>query len=281
MFLICLIVFFSCTGSHGRQSVATHIKDVSLVNPSGATLDSRIKTPEGFARVNEKQGSFAAYLRETKLRPNGTLVHFYDGRIKPDNGVYVAVEQTDIGKRDLLQCADAVMCQRALYQYDTHQQEQIGFTFTSGFRADYSKWKEGYRVAVSGNDATWVKSAQPANTWNSFREYLDVIFAYCGTLSLSKELKSVSYADLQPGDVLIIGGSPGHAELVMDMAQNKDGKKIYMLSQGYMPAQDIHILANLNNTAISPWYELNAQDKVIHTPEFNFGTNDVKRFASE
>ena len=73
---------------------------------------------------------------------------------------------------------------------------------------------------------------------------MNEIYEYCGTLSLSKELQNIPYSDLRPGDVFIKGGSPGHAELVMDVAQNSTGQKIYLLAQGYMPAQDMQLLAD-------------------------------------
>ena len=45
---------------------------------------------------------------------------------------------------------------------------------------------------------------------------------------------------MQIGDVLIQGGSPGHAVIVVDMAENPaTGEKLYLLAQSYMPAQDI------------------------------------------
>ena len=102
-----------------------------------------------------------------------------------------------------------------------------------------------------------------------FDEYLNHVFARCGTLSLEKQLKPLSnLKDIQAGDVLIQGGSPGHAMIVVDMAENNSGKKIYLLAQSYMPAQDIHIVVNPMNKNVSPWYELN--NEPIHAPEWVF-----------
>ena len=58
--------------------------------------------------------------------------------------------------------------------------------------------------------------------------------------------------NIKPGDVLIRGGFPGHAVIVMDMATNSAGKKIYLLAQSYMPAQDIHVLVNPSDEHSSP-----------------------------
>ena len=84
---------------------------------------------------------------------------------------------------------------------------------------------------------------------------------------------------MQIGDVFIKGGSPGHAVIVVDMAINpKTNKKIFMVAQSYMPAQDIHILINTNKPAISPWYDLEETASEIETPEWTFDNNQLKRF---
>lgn len=253
----------------------------SRINASGADVASRIQPPAGYTRVPLASGSFGACLRSLKLKPNGTPVHYYNGSVKNNNGVYVAVVDLPIGSKDLHQCADAIMHVRARYLYDRGQEDKIHFTFTNGFRIDYSKWKEGYRVAVKGNKTSWVKSAAPGNSYAGFWQYLETVFMYCGTLSLSHELISKPWRDLQPGDILIKGGTPGHAEIVLDMATNNAGKKIYLLAQSYMPAQDLQVLANPNNPALSPWYELNPADAQVITPEWTFTTGQLMHFPAE
>jgi len=61
----------------------------------------------------------------------------------------------------------------------------------------------------------------------------------------------------------------------MDVAENTAGKKIFMLAQSYMPAQDIHVLINPLHDALSPWYEVNDDNKII-TPEYLFYRNELK-----
>ena len=57
------------------------------------------------------------------------------------------------------------------------------------------------------------------------------------------------------GDVFIIGGSPGHAVIVVDMAVNPEThEKVFLLAQSYMPAQQIQLLKNNNDPDLSPWY---------------------------
>ena len=107
------------------------------------------------------------------------------------------------------------------------------------------------------------------------------VFAYASTLSLEKEITPLSkISEIQAGDVFIKGGAPGHAITVMDVAKNKTtGKKIFLLSQSYMPAQDIHILKNPNNSDLSPWYSEDFGD-VLQTPEWDFARKALRRFTN-
>ena len=109
---------------------------------------------------------------------------------------------------------------------------------------------------------------------------MNYIFSYANTASLKRELKAVDINDIMPGDVFIQSGNPyGHAITVMDVAVNNNtGKKIFMISQSYMPAQDIHILKNLNDETLSPWYSLEFGE-ALDTPEWTFYKGDLKRFA--
>jgi len=80
------------------------------------------------------------------------------------------------------------------------------------------------------------------------------------------------------GDVFLKGEDPGHCVIVVDMAENlTNGEKLFMIAQSYMPAQDIHILKNLSNKEISPWYRLNFGES-LNTPEWRFNKNQLVRF---
>lgn len=250
----------------------------NLVIPKGMTVSTRFSTPTGYTRMTSEAGSFAEYLQTLPLKENGASVHHYNG-VEKSNKVAAAVLNIDVGAKDLQQCADAVMRLRAEYLFKTKQYAALHFNFTNGFKADYSKWRSGYRIRVKGNDVSWFKTEKESVSYQSFREYMDMVFNYAGTASLSKELKPVSLSQMQIGDVFILGGSPGHAVIVLDMATDaKTTKKVFMIAQSYMPAQDIHILINKNKPSISPWYELDVNAKDILTPEWPFTAEELKRF---
>jgi Domain of unknown function (4846) len=250
----------------------------NLIRPEGATLATRIAAPKGAVRVSLPQNSFGWYLRNFKLKPNGTKVLLYDGSVKQLQSAHAAVLDIDVGKRDLQQCADAVMRLRAEFLFKQSSFDKISFHFTNGFRCEYLKWREGNRMVVEGNKTYWSRTAAYDNSYASFRKYMDLVFAYAGSLSLSKELMRVPVEQIQPGDVFIQGGSPGHAVIVMDVAVNSSsGKKYFLLAQSYLPAQDIHILVNPENTSISPWYSVDFGSNLV-TPQWVFERGQLMRF---
>jgi len=79
------------------------------------------------------------------------------------------------------------------------------------------------------------------------------------------------------GDVFIKGGSPGHVVLIVDMAENDKGEKIFMLAQSYMPAQQTQILINPSDRELGVWYSLKGKDVLI-TPEWDFSVNQLRTF---
>ena len=286
----CLIVCFFVLGCGSTtpppQEDASAISSIQpplsqskpLINPDGQTLHERIGLPPGYQRVQPSTHSFGHYLQHLPLKPHGAPVLLFNGQEK-NRQVHVAVIDIDVSNKDLQQCADAVMRLRAEYLYGQKAYDQIQFHYTNGFLADYATWRQGKRIVVQGNRCYWKSTSSPSIDYASFRKYLEQVFIYAGTLSLEKELAPASYTDLQIGDVLIQGGSPGHAVLVVDKALSEDGRPpIYLLVQSYMPAQEIHVLKNLNKPAISPWYPLDPSAASIQTPEWRFAPTNLKRF---
>lgn len=281
MIFLLLISIVSCNELE-QQAIKHDIVDApintNIVHKQGQTIATRFAPPKGYTRQDVSTNTYTAFLRNIELKPHGTLVQLYNGAEKY-NKVADAVLRFDVGKTDLQQCADAVMRIRSEYLFSQKQYDAIHFNFTNGFHAEYNRWKNGERISVKGNTCSWIKKAKPDSSHETFRNYLDVVYSYAGSLSLSKELQFVDdIKSIEAGDVFIIGGSPGHAVTVMDIAVNKAGEKVFLLSQSYMPAQDIHVLKNLNDLNISPWYKVEDINDVIETPEYTFEPNNLMRF---
>lgn len=101
---------------------------------------------------------------------------------------------------------------------------------------------------------------------------------YSGTLSLFNELKEVkSNSAIKLGDMLIIGGSPGHIVMICDEAINTKGEKNFLLLQGNTPAQSVHLVKNLEDDLNSPWYDLKI-DATIPVSNFIFSKAKFARF---
>jgi hypothetical protein len=247
-----IILFGLLSCLNGQSPAQQGIQSTSPVKTSSIfTHIKAIPLPEGFERISGKEPGFGEWLHDLPLKTDKT-VYLYNGTPKVNQSAQFAVLDISVGNKDLQQCADAVMRLRAEYLFATHAFERIRFTDNEGgiyqFETPYTK--------------------------EHLQTYLQSVFGMCGTASLSKQLKPVKMMDMQAGDVLIKGGFPGHAVIVVDMAQNASGEKIFLLAQSYMPAQDIHVLNNPNNENLSPWYALKEEN--VRTPEYYFTKEQLK-----
>ncbi|OGX86160.1 DUF4846 domain-containing protein [Hymenobacter glacialis] len=212
------------------------------------------------------------------LRPAGTPALTYTGQKKSRQDVVAAVVNIDVGTQDLQQCADAVIRLRAEYVF-SHDPNQIHFRLTTGYDFWFSDYVAGRTFRVEGE--TIRPASRPAQllTHAALASYLVPTFGYAGTLSLSRDLRPVALASVQPGDVLIHGGRPGHAVLVVDVAAHPvTGQHYLLLAQSYMPAQSIHVLKNIDEPRLGAWFALDPQAEVVSTPEWDFGSQELARF---
>jgi hypothetical protein len=268
-----------------RDSLGSHADGLWYPwQPSGdrltETIRDRIAPPEGYQRLPVPPRSFENWLRHLPLKSENAPVLLYDGRRKGNQSAHVAVVDIDVGSRDLQQCADAAIRLRAEYLFSIHAFDDIHFKFTSGHTASYPRWIRGARPVVNGNEVRWTQTHSADSSYAAFRRYLDTVFMYAGSYSLSRELESVGIRNMTIGDVFIQGGFPGHAVIVVDMAVSSAGRDtLFLLAQSYMPAQEIHILNNHENPDRTPWYSTRFGE-VLKTPEWTFTRRQLKRFET-
>lgn len=246
---------------------------------SSESIRNRINVPQGYERVELGSDSFGDWLRHLPLKQGKPPVRLYNKREKTNQAAHFAVIDIDIGETDLQQCTDAVIRLRAEYLYSRKEFNRIHFNFTSGDVAKFTKWIEGFRPVVSNNRVRWTYSATRDSSYATFRKYLTSVFTYAGSYSLSKECRAIGNAEEATiGDIFIEGGFPGHAVIIVDMAISRQTKKkLLLLAQSYMPAQDMHVLVNIMNSNLSPWYELDPRED-LRTPEWTFSKNAAMRF---
>ncbi|MCP4580194.1 MAG: DUF4846 domain-containing protein [candidate division Zixibacteria bacterium] len=270
--LITIALFISSTPATAQSPTYTWLNH----HDSTQSIANRIPPPDDHKCVPVIPGSFGHWLRHLPLKEGNPPIYYHDGGKKFNQMANYAVIDIDVGERNLQQCADAVIRLRAEYLYSKAMYDSIAFNFTSGDRFKYRAWLDGKTPIIEGNNVSWDQQAARANDRANFREYLDIIFMYAGSYSLSKELAKVSdIADIQIGDVFIEGGFPGHAIIVVDLVEHiETGEKRYLLAQSYMPAQSIHIIKMpLSN----PWFDLGIGDK-LWTLEWVFEKDELMRF---
>jgi hypothetical protein len=220
------------------------------------TVITRFTAPAGYQQVKATPGSFGAYLQSLPLKPAGTQTKTYKGAIAATDVYTAAVVDLSVGSEDLQQCADVVMRLRGEYLYQQKRYNEIVFHFESGFRCDYMHYAYGYRYRNGG----WVLTTKKDYSYPTFMRYMNLVFAYAGTLSLQKELKPVKNPDdLQTGDIFIKGGSPGHCFIVMDVVESSQHKKQFLLAQSFMPAQNLQVLQYP-----SPWFSMDMRSGILY-----------------
>jgi len=265
----------SDTPSSDEETTTSNV--FSYYNNDGSTMESRINVPTGFARVPSDQKELTTFLRNLKLKPSGSKVMLYNGEEKGNQDAQAAVFALPIGNKNLQQCADSAIRIYAEYYWSIGAYDKISFHLTNGFLMEYTKWRSGYRLKVSGNNVSWNKSTSYDDSYEQFRNYLNQVFNYAGTLSLSKECSPIAIKDIQPGDLFLKGGSPGHCVVVVDEAIDKNGEHCFLLAQGYMPAQDFHILKNPLHPE-NPWYYEKEITFPLSTPQYGFYEGSLVRW---
>ena len=256
----CIALFF-LTACNPTDSASTtkpaspateRISSSNIIKRQPYNSIAEIPLPAKFKRVNTQANNFDYYLQHLPLKEDAT-VYLFNGTMKGNQSAQFAVLDISVSNENLQQCADAIMRLRAEYLYALQAYDQLDFRDNENTSYKFTK----------------------SPTRQNFDKYLRTVFGMCGTASLSKQMNKVNSQDIKIGDVLIRGGFPGHAVIVMDMAKNDKGEEIYLLAQSYMPAQDIHILKNPSNSDLSPWYAVNNETD-IHTPEYSFKKTEWK-----
>lgn len=230
-------------------------------NPAGRKTLGEIAVPAGFERVEVPQGSFGAFIREFPLRPRGSHMRYFSGRLA--NGQYFGYAVLDLPMiSDIEQCADAVMRMRGEYLWNTGQYELIHFH------------------SVEGKDMRFSGGADR----EALENYLRRVYASANTASLRKYMSEKDFKDVAPGDVLVYeapsAGVYGHAVLVADVAVNpKTGKTALMLAQSSTPALTMHVVRNTLHPFKSPWVVVDDSDDAISISGIRFKKTDLRGWS--
>ncbi len=171
----------------------------------------------------------------------------------------------DEGTADLQQCADSIVRLHAEWQWSRGERGET-YRAASGAAMPFARWLAGERPSTDdGKKLVWKAAARPSDREDhgAFRKYLDAVFTWANTGALARDGAKVALAELRPGDFFVLPGGPGHAILVLDVAQGASGERAVLLGQGYMPAQSFHVLRAPGGSA---WFPVDPAAGGIDTP---------------
>ena len=231
-------------------------------NPHNYATIGDIPTPWGYDRVAGEDATYAWYLRQLPLKEKGAKVMLYTGgesRFQSLN--YAVVDLPLLSNAE--QCADVCMRLRAEYLFNTGQYSRIHFKNVNGKTMHYGG----------------------GSSRKAFERYLRNVYGVASTFSLSRELEQRPLKDLQPGDVFVYAAADrpgnhkyGHAVMVVDVAQDKHGRKAFLLAEGNTPARDIHVMRNFTNPFRSPWFTLDEDAENLLLAVFHYKASELRHF---
>ena len=230
-------------------------------NPHNYATIGDIPTPWGYDRVSGDDATYSWYLRSLPLKKKGSKVQLYTGgEARFQSLCYAVVDLPLLSNAE--QCADVCMRLRAEYLFNTGQYSRIHFKNVNGKTMHYGG----------------------GSSRKAFERYLRNLYGVASTFSLSREMKTRRLADMQPGDVFVYparyGQKYGHAVMVVDVAVNKRGKKVFLLAEGNTPARNIHVLRNFENPIRSPWFTLDEDAENLLLAVFHYKASDLRRFTN-
>ena len=252
-----------------------------VIDESKSTIITRFTPPKGYFWEKNPTGSFSEFMTNFPLHPKNFPVRDFNAVPIMRQNNHVAILNIDVGDKDLQQCADAWIRLYAEYLWSQKRFDEIKFEFTSGQLFTWNEYRKGLRTQEIKKRVRFVKTGKPDDSYENFRKYLNIIFRYAGTISLDREsFPLVQNSQIKPGDFLIKPGSPGHSVIIVGVAKNGAGKRLYILAESFMPAQDIHILVNKEKPQLSPWYELDVKSPRTITAKYIFKPTTIKRFKA-
>ncbi|MCO4747554.1 MAG: hypothetical protein KC912_22325 [Proteobacteria bacterium] len=195
--------------------------------PAASTVGEAFPLPDGASRVSSD--AFGDSLRQLGIRAADAPIRTHDGRTVHHHARAI---ELPLVRGDLQQCADSAIRLRAEWQRE--QGQEVMFHATSGDEMPFSRFAAGETPYAEGNGLKWREGST-----GDWEDYLRLVFMWAGTASLETH-DTVAATTPRPGDVLVQGGFPGHAVVLLDVAE-REGETLFLVGEGFMPAQDFHV----------------------------------------
>lgn len=253
-------------------------KELPVVDETGVTLKTRINPPAGYKRIETEKDGFSEFVRNYKVKKSTGVVKYWDGRKKKDKdkNIVQAVFKLPLEKEDLQRSAGAVIRMYAEYFWAQGDYDKISFQLINGFQADFSKWKEGYRIRSGAAGSMWVNGGSKDDSEENFKKYLHTVLMYTSAASMKKESKKVKKQDIQIGDIFLQDGTSPEVAMVVDVCENTQGQKAFLLAKGGKPAQQFYLMKNPASEN-DPWYYVDGMTYPLKTADGDFAKGSLRR----
>lgn len=244
---------------------------LDVIIPDESTITTRFNPPVGYKGVVAPENSFGAYLQNFPLRKYDAKPLRYSSdsdSLEKDKATSVAsvLDIELIHKRNLQIAPNSLILLYSKYLYTSQLYSDISFKLstTPVFECDYNTWTTGGRLNVQGNKITWCKEhsancghkdVELGTNDSTFKWYMQNVMLYTSTTSFKSNLHKVQKNDATIGDVIFYADS-SIPSIIVDMAVDSSGNKIYIMACGGIPACEIYIPLNENDTKMSPWHNL-------------------------
>ena len=225
---------------------------------SGFSYVMDIPAPVGYERKSYPAGSFSGYFRRLPLKPDISIYQWDGQKVRGVlYNVYAVVDKPLLFKSDLEQCAD----------------------FAMRYWADYHKGRGDlnhlYLFDYHGSKKYFSESGK---TFNAFLKWH---MAYSNSYSIKKGARAIAADQLDPGDMFVqnTDGGIGHVSIIVDAAADQNGKRVYLIGYGFIPAQEFHIEKAKRGFGKDGWFTHSGYVKYLSEFPFKrYGPPVLRRF---
>ncbi len=245
-----------------------------------ASLQAAFPAPAGYARIAVAAESFAASVRALTVLPDSVPVRYADGRIC---GTWPAgtrvVDLPFLFRADLEQCTDMALRLFAEYAWARGSADGLEFKLQNGQRIAWREWRAGRRLRYDSAARRHVVAPARADSSRAeFEQFLHYLFLWTGSAALKRDLQAVEAGDLRPGDLIVQNttGAMGHVSVILDVAQDSSGHRLYLIGNGWTPAQSFFVRIARPDEGSDGWFTLAGYEN--HLSVYGFGPFNFRRW---
>jgi hypothetical protein len=220
------------------------------------TIRNSIPVPKEFQRESHPDGSYSHWIQNLPLKSQPVILDYKKQVVESGfYRVFGVVQMPLLFRSDLEQCADFAMRFWAEYHKSANTLDKL-------FLFDYS----GHKVLF-------------ANSGKSYTDFLKGAFTNTNSHSLKTGCKSVAASEIIPGDMFVQNerGGIGHVSVVVDACKSKQGKRLFLIGYGFMPAQEFHIEKAADSCGTEGWFTFEGYTQYLHE-NLNYGKPELRRF---